>query len=78
MLHPPTPMIVEVEDATFPIGAADAGEPLRLSTTRFEVFRWRLGRRSRDQMAAMAWSGDPAPVLDHLAVFGPAACDVDE
>jgi hypothetical protein len=37
-----------------------------------------MGRRSRAQLLAMDWSGDPAPVLDHLAVFGPAAQDVME
>ena len=51
---------------------------LGLRTTRFEAFRWRMGRRSRDQLAALDWSGDPAPVLDHLVVFGPARTDIIE
>jgi hypothetical protein len=66
-----------VEDAEFRLGP-DSGPPLTLATTRFEAFRWRMGRRSRDQLAALGWSGDPAPVIDHLVVFGPAACDVVE
>jgi hypothetical protein len=49
-----------------------------LHTTAFEAFRWRLGRRSRAQLAAMEWSADPTAVLDHLVVFGPAARDVIE
>lgn len=78
LLRLPVPMIVEVEDATFPVGDTDSGDPVRLNTTRFEAFRFRLGRRSRQQMARMAWSGDPEPVLDHLVVFGPAPRDVVE
>jgi hypothetical protein len=29
-------------------------------------------------MAAMQWSGDPAAVLDHLYLFGPAPQDIVE
>jgi len=48
-----------------------AGPALGLRTSAFEVLRFRLGRRSRDQVAALDWTGDPAPVLDQLFVFGP-------
>jgi uncharacterized protein (TIGR03083 family) len=79
LLNPPRSLVVEVEDAMFPVEGADgAADELRLRTTRWEVFRFRLGRRSRAQLAAMAWSGDPAPILDHLAIFGPARADVVE
>jgi len=37
-----------------------------------------MGRRSRAQLAAMSWSGDPAPVIDHLTVFGPAGASIVE
>jgi hypothetical protein len=57
---------------------ADAGDAVVLRTTTFEAFRWRLGRRSAAQLAAMDWSGDPAPFLPHLCVFGPAEHDVVE
>jgi uncharacterized protein (TIGR03083 family) len=80
-LRTPVPVLVTVEDAEFRIGPTGAGgqEPvLGLRTTRFEAFRWRMGRRSRDQLAALDWSGDPAPVLDHLVVFGPARTDIIE
>ena len=40
--------------------------------------RSRTGGRSRGQLAALDWSGDPAPVLDHLVVFGPARADIIE
>jgi uncharacterized protein (TIGR03083 family) len=76
-LAPPVPVRVTVEDAEFRVGP-DEGPELALATTRFEALRWRLGRRSRTQMAALAWSGDPAPVLDHLAIFGPATADLIE
>jgi hypothetical protein len=36
-----------------------------------------MGRRNRRQVAALDWSGDPKPVLEHLFVFGPADDDVD-
>jgi uncharacterized protein (TIGR03083 family) len=76
-LAPPVPLRVTVEDAEFRVGP-DEGPELALATTRFEALRWRLGRRSRAQLAALAWSGDPAPVLDHLAIFGPASADLIE
>ena len=76
-LRPPVPLRVTVGDTRFQVGPE--GEPvLELTTTWYEAFRWRMGRRSRSQLAALDWSGDPAPVLDHLVVFGPAAANVIE
>jgi uncharacterized protein (TIGR03083 family) len=77
MLRPPVPLQVAVEDEQYRSGPAD-GPTIHLQTTRFETLRWRTGRRSRAQLAAMDWSTDPTPVLDHLCMFGPAATDVDE
>ncbi len=51
---------------------------LQLRTTAWEAFRFRLGRRSRRQLAAMDWTGDPAPVLDRLTIFGPSPHDIIE
>jgi uncharacterized protein (TIGR03083 family) len=76
-LAPPLPMRVSVEDTEFRVGPGE-GAALGLVTTRFEALRWRMGRRSRAQMAALDWSGDPSPVLDHLALFGPAVSDIVE
>jgi hypothetical protein len=76
-LRPQVPLRVVVEHAQFRRGPADGAE-LTLATTRFDAFRRRMARRSRAQLAALDWSGDPAPVLDHLVVFGPAAHDVVE
>ena len=76
-LRTPVPLRVEVEEAEFRAGPG-GGPGLGLATSRFEAFRWRMGRRSRAQLAALDWSGDPAPVLDHLAIFGPASREIIE
>jgi hypothetical protein len=78
-LQAPRPLIIETEQREVRVGQADDDvEPDRLITTDFEAFRWRLGRRSRQQLAAMRWSCDPTPYLDHLCVFGPATRDIVE
>ena len=76
-LRPPVPLRVTVEDAEYRSGPDDGAE-IQLRTTRFEALRWRTGRRSRAQLAAMDWSEDPTPVLDHLYMFGPADTDIVE
>jgi uncharacterized protein (TIGR03083 family) len=76
-LSTPVPLTVTVENAEFRSGP-DEGAALRLRTTRFEALRWRTGRRSPAQLAAMDWSDDPTPVLEHLYMFGPASADVVE
>jgi uncharacterized protein (TIGR03083 family) len=75
--EPPVPIVVHLEDTTIGLGPS-GGSPLELTTTRFEAIRFRMGRRSRAQLAAMEWKGDPSPVLDTLVVFGPARSDVVE
>jgi uncharacterized protein (TIGR03083 family) len=80
----PVAVRISTEDGEYLTGSNAAGSDaaglpeLRLRTSRFEAFRWRMGRRSRAQIAALSWSADPAPVLDHLVVFGPAERDVIE
>jgi uncharacterized protein (TIGR03083 family) len=76
-LQPSIPLRIEVEDAAFEVGP-DGNQRIVLRTDRFEAFRWRLGRRSRAQLAAMDWAGDPSPILDGLVIFGPAATDIHE
>jgi uncharacterized protein (TIGR03083 family) len=76
-LRTPVPLRVTVEDAEYRSGPATGAE-LHLRTTRFEALRWRTGRRSRAQLAAMDWSADPTNVLDHLYMFGPAETDIIE
>lgn len=60
-------------DGTTVRSLGDGDAALRLRTSAFELFRARLGRRSLAQVTALDWSGDPAPVLDALFVFGPRA-----
>ena len=56
---------------------AEAGlAPVSIDVSDFELFRGRLGRRTRDEVAACAWSADPAPYLDIFFIFGPAAAPV--
>ncbi|BCI51933.1 hypothetical protein NIIDNTM18_12110 [Mycolicibacterium litorale] len=78
MLEPPVALRVIVEDGEHRSGPTLHDHELRLRTSRFDVLRWRTGRRSRRQLAAMDWSGDPGPVLDTLCLFGPAATDIVE
>jgi uncharacterized protein (TIGR03083 family) len=53
---------------------AGEGEPaVTVSAREFDIFRALAGRRSRDQVAAFDWAGDPTPYLDVLCVFGPLA-----
>lgn len=76
-LRTPVPTRVTVEDGEYRSGPEGRIE-ICLRTSRFEALRWRTGRRSRVQLAAMDWTGDPAPVLDRLFLFGPAEVDLVE
>ena len=76
-LETPVPLRVVVEDAEYRTQPSEK-PGISLRTTRFDALRWRTGRRSRAQMAAMDWSADPTAVLDTLYLFGPAGSDVVE
>jgi uncharacterized protein (TIGR03083 family) len=73
----PVPVRIIWGDGEGLIGG-DGGQELIVRTSRFEMLRWRLGRRSRRQMLQYEWSEDPAAVMDSLAIFGPAAADLIE
>jgi uncharacterized protein (TIGR03083 family) len=75
--QPTRPVEVVTADQTWRCGPP-VGDPVRWTTTPFEVLRARMGRRSRAQLSALAWSDDPGEVLDELTVFSPAAEDIDE
>jgi uncharacterized protein (TIGR03083 family) len=68
---------VDLGDETV-CSASRPGPDYRVRTTPFEVFRFRLGRRSRDQVAGLDWSCDPDPILDELFMFGPASQPLSE
>jgi len=76
-MQAPAPLLVRTERAEVRVGP-DGGEPVVLTTSEYEAFRWRFGRRSRAQLATMDWSADAGPFLDSLCIFGPAEHDVVE
>jgi uncharacterized protein (TIGR03083 family) len=51
--------------------AAAGLPPVTIDVSDFEMFRGRLGRRTREQVSAFGWSADPAPYLDTFFLFGP-------
>jgi uncharacterized protein (TIGR03083 family) len=51
---------------------AGEGEPgATWEGDRFEIFRALAGRRSGDQIMAMAWTGDPTPYVPLIPAYGP-------
>jgi len=79
LMQPSVPVRVVCEDFQERVGPADSEhQELRLRTTRFETFRWRLGRRSRSQVLGFDWSADPAAVIDQLFIFGPSPTAIVE
>lgn len=59
----------------FDITAGDGEPGATVCAPEFELFRALSGRRSRRQVAAFEWEGDPAPYLDLICVFGPLPDD---
>lgn len=58
----------QVENAGLP--------PVELDASDFEMFRSRLGRRTRDEVCRLGWSADPTPYLDTFFIFGPTEAAV--
>jgi uncharacterized protein (TIGR03083 family) len=53
------------------------GDPsATLTAPDYELARQFVGRRSRPQLLAMDWQGDPTPYVDHLSVFPPPVTDL--
>ena len=47
------------------------GEPqATLEADTFELSRSLAGRRTRDQVTALGWDGDPSPWMDHFSMYG--------
>lgn len=55
----------------FDVVAGDGEPAASVAGPEFELFRAMAGRRSRRQVAALEWTGDPEPYLDAICVFGP-------
>lgn len=72
------PIHFEFEDGETLVSSGD-GQPRTLSTSRFDLARSRLGRRSRAQVAAWNWS-EPLTEseLDAWFAFGPTTIDIIE
>jgi uncharacterized protein (TIGR03083 family) len=71
---PHDPLLIVGDSGTWQRGEGDAKVTLRASD--YELARTLLGRRSRAQVLALDWDGDPSSVVDHLVVFSFA--DVDQ
>lgn len=52
--------------------AAAGMAPVEVTADDVEVFRSRLGRRTRQEVCSYGWSADPDPYLEHWFVFGVA------
>jgi uncharacterized protein (TIGR03083 family) len=64
---------------SFQSRVAVAGLPeVSVDTSDFEMFRGRLGRRTRAEVCAYSWSVDPAPYLDAFFIFGPTDQSIGE
>lgn len=63
------------------LGDRNAGRNVKLVTSKFEIFRSRLGRRTPAQVGAYDWSGaqsDIDVVLGKWFTFGPSEITIDE
>lgn len=73
---------VELDDGdVVSSGPVDAASVTLADVTAFELFRSRLGRRTREQVRDLSWSGadrDIDAVLDSWFVFGPAPAPIVE
>ena len=69
------------DDSGFVVGAHDATSDATISISKFDMFRSRLGRRSRDQVRALDWGGDDEAIDAAIAgwfMFGPSEIAIDE
>lgn len=74
--HPP--IEVATGSGRWRFGEQDGAPTAALTTSDFELTRILIGRRSRAQMLAAGWIGDPEPIVDLLPRFGPPVTDLTE
>jgi uncharacterized protein (TIGR03083 family) len=68
---------IEAEGREWVAGAGEPGIEVT-ARTMFELLRGLTGRRTRDEIAAYRWSGDPAPYLDVFSMYGMPAAPLGE
>jgi hypothetical protein len=83
MIDSPVRLVIEFDDgSTVATGDANAASTATLrGATRFELFRSRLGRRSRQQVRDYDWTGadaDIEAVIDRWFLFGPSPLPIVE
>jgi len=77
----PVSLVVELTDGRNVASGSGERRVTLQATTPFEIFRSRLGRRSRQQVLGYDWSGDRRDVEEvvaHWFAFGPSATPIDE
>jgi uncharacterized protein (TIGR03083 family) len=74
--HPPIELATG--SGSWRFGDQDGAPTAALATSDFELARILIGRRSRAQMLAAGWTGDPEPIVDLLPRFGPPVTDLTE
>ena len=70
-MRPPSPLRVVVEDETYDLGP-EGPRPIVLRTGALRGAALADGAPQPGPAGRLDWTGDPAPVLDHLVVFGPS------
>jgi uncharacterized protein (TIGR03083 family) len=77
----PFAIAVTFEDASVLRTGTAGASSVALATTKFEIFRSMLGRRTPEQVRDLNWNGDPATVDAVVAgwfYFGPSEIPIDE
>ena len=68
---PDSPVAINVQEMAA-TSQPTSNAAVTLTSAAFEIIRFRLGRRSIEQVLELPWSADPTPYLADLFVFGPA------
>jgi len=72
--HPP--IRLTTGSGSWQLGEPAAEPAAALTTTDYELTRILIGRRSRTQMLAAGWDGDPEPIVDLLPVYQAPVTDL--
>ena len=70
------PLRILTEDKALELGEGEPQASVEMSW--WEAMRVSSGRRSREQVRALTWTGDPKTWLDHLFIFDPRDRDLVE